>query len=29
MAGCLMGAVALYFGALAATGLNLKKAIRR
>ncbi|HRH28828.1 MAG TPA: murein biosynthesis integral membrane protein MurJ [Aquabacterium sp.] len=29
MAGCLMGAVALYFGALAATGLNLRKLMRR
>ncbi|HYR25405.1 MAG TPA: murein biosynthesis integral membrane protein MurJ [Aquabacterium sp.] len=29
MAGCLVGAAVVYFGTLAATGLNLKKAIRR
>ncbi|HEX5310516.1 murein biosynthesis integral membrane protein MurJ [Aquabacterium sp.] len=29
MAACLVGAAVLYFGTLAATGLNLKKAIRR
>lgn len=29
MAGCLAGAAVVYFGALAATGLDLKKAVRR
>lgn len=29
MAACLVGAAVLYFGALAATGMNLRKAIRR
>ncbi|WP_374258518.1 murein biosynthesis integral membrane protein MurJ [Aquabacterium sp.] len=29
LAGCLVGAAVVYFGALAATGLNLRRAIRR